>query len=483
MKWLKKWFARYVKLGEETLPLGHLLTGFGAMLILENFLEIFSDPQHIPLKRIPFPDELFLNHSFSIAIWLIHCLLWWLVCAGGFAIIIAAAVRKTPVKTARFVLSLGWFLPIVPIVDLVLSGGKGIDIHYINPAAGLTAFMDSTPGETVCSVLFFAAAAAYARLNNTPVKRILAAYAGMLAVMLLLFTMPAWIKPLFDTVGVPRLSGHPLIITRLLLIALWLETAVFLVMGRFIEGRYFSKRDLAGLAGWLFLFVLGMAIYRRGLIAYAWTNLASLILSLLVIVNIWFLFHAKRTAASGAKPLPPVFFPIVAALTVLCAIAINYLTLYILGAAAALIALGLTDPYRIILRPLAEKFLYAALTLLAIFTGYQFAQGDILDFPRIFILFFLVVPGLLLNLLDLEPVREGSLASLLGAKAAAIFCALVWSCSAISLPFLLIDPLMLTITIPVGALGAWLILRRARTTSLLTLIALTLALIIIRLSF
>ena len=102
-----------------------LVTGFFS-LILRNFFESFS--QH-SMNYFNLQPGLFILS-------ILHTLLFYLLIAISFIIVIHYATRERIESISRVIFSGMILLILAPLIDLVLSGGNGYDMLYFQPGSG-----------------------------------------------------------------------------------------------------------------------------------------------------------------------------------------------------------------------------------------------------------------------------------------------------------------------------------------------------------
>lgn len=97
-------------------PFIYFIFSFIFMITLRNFLEIFSDI-HCPITA---PNIFHYDISYTALAILLILLLY-------------SAIRTSVVEISKIVLTSFVILNIVPVIDLLLSGGNGFDIAYLSP--------------------------------------------------------------------------------------------------------------------------------------------------------------------------------------------------------------------------------------------------------------------------------------------------------------------------------------------------------------
>jgi len=481
MKQLKIWWEESVKTIENSpFSLAHYALGFLAAICIETFLEIFSTFPQVPFKLFSVSDGLFLPQTVSIAIWYTHCLLWWVVMILALIIIITVAGRQPIASVARFVLGLSLIVVIVPMIDLIVSAGKGISIHYLNPAQGITSFLPTTSkgmswGEFVLLGIMTVLIIGYLRLKRASYLRIVIALAAISAVTALLFTLSYLVTGIFKATGLTvKNFAMPIVLIRLFCIFLWVEiTAILLLAGH-------SARDTIKKYAWhklipvILSFILGIALSRHNILGYILQNISASILSLLVVTSAWLAYNfnlGKNRAVAYT----------LAALTVFSALVIDFVTFQILITAAAFTIFFRLEPYCLNRIRIIENFFTAGIAYLAVLLGWHFAGLDIAQIPAIFTIYFIIMPGLFLNALDLDTAAENkNILAVLGPEPAKTFCALTIFIAFIALPFLFLDKKLLLLMLPAGALGAFLCFKRGPATkAVLNLIILVIVVLII----
>ncbi|MCP4652949.1 MAG: UbiA family prenyltransferase [Candidatus Omnitrophica bacterium] len=415
----------------------YFLTFFGVITI-ENFLEIFSDTGWVPFKLFPFNHESFLSAGTSIAIWFTHNCLWWVAVAFAFPIILTLLTRRKIDKTLRIVLGVTPIVVLTPIVDLILSAGKGIEIHYITPT-GLAAFLPPhgvTPGEFLTGILFLTVIFSYCLIKT---KKITTALLGVLcsyAVILIFFILPTIMGKIAALLKVSLLTTRPIPVIRFFCVIIFAEVFILL----YLKDKNIFKNIYPSKAICLVLcFILGVTLRQYLITTTLIRNFSSFILTIFAIIGTYSVaitlnrpYHKNTKSVIGAVFL----------VTAICALAVNFTTFYFALIALSLITLHSLPPLQLKRVPVFSKFLISAGLLLLVLLGWLFAGGELRGFPHIFSLYFLIFPALCLNFMDLESKEKWSILNLFGKKKSKLLIGIVILISYLILPLLLLDPLL-----------------------------------------
>ncbi|MBL7130245.1 MAG: UbiA prenyltransferase family protein [Candidatus Omnitrophica bacterium] len=470
------------------IPLSYYILSFFAFLAIENFLEIFSDTAVVSFRLLPFSHRLFIAQGASIAIHFLHCSLWWIVVALIFPIVFTCITRENIDRTMRAALSFSWIVLITPIVDLILSRGRGINIHYIYPesiADFLRMPQGLTPGENLTAAIALILAFIYCLIKTRKITKAIFGTSLICLGVILAFLLPFLIEQITSVFQIGLESITPILIIRLLVSVILIESLfIFYLKNKGYFLLILKQTGPLKVLHFILIFILGMLLFRSNIGRFILENAGCFLLSLISITLGWAvatIFNNLET-----QQIPQAIHKTIAlgifSLALLCAISVNFTTLFFVLLGIGVSFVYCLPPLKLKRMPIFSKIFVSFGLLLAVILGWLFAGGEILEFPHIFSLYFLVFWSGCLNLIDLNAVQKNHLKTLpaiFGEKRSKLFISFVFLISYLLIPWLFLEKLLLLPALIFGLTQFYLINRKnyqeryILLTSLLGLIALT----------
>jgi hypothetical protein len=460
------------KLEDTSTPLLFYFLNLFAFILIENFLEVFSDPGFVSFKLFPFSHRLAIPASTSIAIHVSHCSLWWFAVVLLFPIVFALITKENIDKTLRVVLSFSWLIILTPIIDLILSQGKGINIHYLSPRKItdlLSIPLELTPGENLTAIIAIILVFSYCFIKT---RRIIKALIGTILIslgVLIAFLLPFIIKQLAGIFQIKINRITPVLVTRLLIFAIFTELCLISYLR---AKKYFlsvlKSMGLFKTLHFILIFILGMLLFKAHIGRLILENIGSFILSVISILLVWALANIiselnsqEPLNSKHSKVAIGVFLAATAS-----AISINFTTLYFILLAISASIIYLLPPIKLKRFPLISKILISFNLFLLVLLGWLFAGGEILEFPNIFTIFFLVFFTLCMNFMDIKDYitdKKTGLRTLpveFGEKRAKFLIGFTVLITYIAAPWLFLEKMLLLPALILGLLQFYLINRK-----------------------
>ncbi|MDD5155269.1 MAG: UbiA family prenyltransferase [Candidatus Omnitrophica bacterium] len=394
------------------IPLFYCFLIFLSAVTLRNFLELFSDTAQISLTFYPAWHPLFFSVWLGLCISFLHYYALWLALFLALAIILSTLTKEDISKVLKTVFAFSIIVNITPVLDLLVSGGKGMNISYLYPK-NLLEFLPVpkglTPGMILTSGTGIGLSFIYGKVKtNSSLK----GFISSLSFYLLLAA--ASMLPLLLNVR------HPLPIIRFLSIVVFMESLIVFYR---LKKSYFIClfKDIRWLRLLHFysMLILGMILAGAPLPGILKQNAGAFLLILLSTSLCWLvavifnniedlgidkITNPGRPLASAAIPKQD-YLRIAGALSCLAlvmALAVNFITFFF-----ALLLIGNSllyslPPLRLKRVPIFSKFFISFNSLLAVMLGYIFSGRQLLAFPEIISWYFLVFITLSLNFIDLK---------------------------------------------------------------------------------
>ena len=447
--------GRIISAIENTsIPLLYYFLAFFSFIIFENFLEIFSDPGFVSFKLFHFAHQLSILANASIAIHVMHTSLWWIAVILFAPIVFTFITRENIDKTLRAALSFSWLILLTPIADLIGSKGEGFNIHYVSleNIADLLYFpAQLTPGENLTVIAVGILVFSYCFIKT---RKIIKAIAGTLLVglgVLLAFTMPTIMRILAHLFNIGLDSITPVLVTRCLVFAIFIESVLIFGL-RNKSGLISILKSMGGFKTlhFILMFVLGILLARAHIGRFILVNIGSFLLTIISFSLIWatanIISSWKETSlltSSEGKTAIVLFLT-----ACICALSVNFTTLYFVLVLMSACITYLLAPMSLKRFPFLSKLLISFSLLLLVILGWLFAGGEILGFPQIFSLYFLVFITLCLNFVDLKDYsfdKETGLITLpveLGEERARFLIGFSFVISYIATPWLFLEKMM-----------------------------------------
>jgi len=462
-KWLKFTFSQ----ADTPSNWGYLSLNFAAAIIITTYLEIVNLFSMVPFKLFSANDALFLPQSATVCVWFIAEALWWLVTAGALILFLTALGRPLA-KTAGFILSLGWIVVLGGLFNFALTGGRGIN-YFALQKLHLPLYLPSTvitTAKLVALPIIFVATMLWLRFKKESRRKVTLSGIGLLLIGIIMLSLPDIIRfacRIFNTEVYS--STMPILTIRLLLILGTIEIIVFaLIAAKKPFMTLMAKgTDINAIPLGLCL-LLGIVLCRHLVLNYLARNLLSFILGLIVIAGTWLITRLLKTHPRHTG-LPFIEIGLLTLLSLICAMAINFICVYLVIVILALSVIVFCPPWELEHLPLVGHVVNAVQFYIVFCAGWHFGGESIFTIPVIFTIYFLLAPALCLNCFDLTKLHENNLVTFLGLEPAKTFCA-VFTFSAIAiLPFVFLTPWLSLVSTPLAILGGWLCLRKKVNTS------------------
>ncbi len=448
---------RLISFIENTdIPLAYYLLTFAGVLLIETFLEIFSDTAVISFKFSGSFHQMGMFTSLGIAISIAHIFLWWVAVFFSIPILLSVITQERIEKTIRATLAFSWLAILTPVTDLIISGGKGIDMHYLqhpkdilhifNPQLGLT------PGENLAFAIVLVLIFLYCvhKTRNIGKAILGAVFFGLIS--FLASTFPFYMNRTAAFFHINLLSITPIPIIRILVITILAEAIIMLFLwNRKVFSAAFKKTGILRPLHFILLFLLGMVLFNPRCGKLILENFGCFILSLISIFLVWGAstilgFLANPDSAGSAGALRKIawwalFFAGFSAATV------NFTTFYFVALGSVSAVIYFYYPFRLKRVPLASKIPIAFGMLLCLMLGWLFCGGEILDFPKTLLLYFLVFITACLNFLDLKNASEDKAG---GKRRAGFIIGVIFLLTYLMLPGVLLTKVIFLPTLVLG---------------------------------
>ncbi len=393
-------------------PFFYYLLIFISSLTLRNFLEIFSDTARVPFSLFPETSRVFFSAGYSIFISFTHYYAFWLFTFLALAIAFSLLTKTDILSVLKTLFSFSLIIIITPLFDLLITGGRGVEIAYAHPKS----ILELLPLPKIMTPGMFITAFAAALLSFVYCKIKAKKWTKGLWAILILYSLLTFLSALPVVIK----ANHPLQIIRVLLIAIFFELAfvLFLANRAYFKAIYKDMRWLR-IIHYASMFFFGILISRHALGKTIYSNLACFLLTVIAFILSWL----------GAMMLNDAEDYEIDALTNRDRALVNkvfskndllHCSLW-LFLAAGIFALGVSlptaffttlvignsclyslPPLRLKRIPIFSKLFISFSSLVLVMLGYLFAGGEILRFPQVITWYFIVFVTLAMNLIDLK---------------------------------------------------------------------------------
>jgi hypothetical protein len=459
---------RYIGWAENPdLPLAYYVLTFLAFVTLRNWLEIFSDRTEV-----------------SVQVHL-HYYLFHVCMAMSLALVISWVTRRPVQATLRLVLCSYFLVLLAPVLDLLLSGGRGYDMTYLLPAHHDQLFLryltiggswdggGITPGMKLETLAVLGCSYVYCRSNGLSRLRglmlVVAMYSAGFAYAVLPFLLQgvgqnaeALFTKFYSIAGV------------LLLVALvwrWDRASFAAAVRRARPYRQIHALLMVALGA-----VLGLPFAPRDHLPLdiAMIVLATVSGCLCLVALSDRLGEVNRmrgTEGARAQQAEAGAGGRLAAaaglISVALAGAVEYYIAFLVLVSLALYALYSLPPVRLRRMVLISKLPVALGSLACVLMGYVFAGSSPLEFPPLIMAWFALPFGLAANLIDLKDYEEDrreatkTLVVRWGLEKSKLVIGLFVFLAYLSAPLVFGQPALLLPGIAAGA-AQWLLITRRR---------------------
>lgn len=453
------------------IPLLYYILGLLSFIAIENFLEIFSDPGFVSFKLFSFTSQLAIPASLSIAIHFLHCSLWWVAVVLVFPLVFSLITKEQIDKTMRAMLSFSWVMLLTPLTDILISGGQGINIHYLSIkklADILYLPQGLTPGENLTAITILALAFSYCFIKTKKVSR---AIAGIILISLAIgiaFLIPFFIRWVAGIFNINVEAITPIPVGRTLILVIFFELTLILYLQ---NKKYFTallkNMGLFKTLNFIFIFLLGILLFKAHIGRFILENLGSFLLSVIAISLVWALANIMSLFGSHDEVMHKKAAVGIVLLAALCATAVNFTTLLFILLGSSCCVLYLLAPFRLKKFPLLSKILLAFSQIILVMLGWLFAGGEIFDFPQVFTMYILIFFSICLNFVDIKDISQDRVADLrtmpveLGEKQAKFVIGVAFLVSYLSIPWLFLNKILFIPALLLGLVQFYFINRKA----------------------
>jgi len=439
----------------QDVPFVQYLITFLAVVTLRNFLDIFADTAVVSFSLLSFNNVLHLSASAGIFISMAHLYLFWIALMLTLGMVYSWVTKEKPANTLRTIFSFSWIILLTPIIDLIISSGKGIEQQYVIPQHllelfPLPAILD--PGEkttiTVSLVFTFLYCAA-------KTQKLLFGFWGVILAYFcnLLSLIPTYLIVVASRfANAPGLKTAPVIVV-IRVLAIYIFCLLLAAMRMQSKERFrmiVKETGLLNILHFVLLFGFGVFIAARNAEIVILANLGSFLLTIISLTLGWIsLVMLKKSEKTVA------FYALATCL--LFSLAVNAATLFLIIAGLSLGYIYNFLPIKLKRVAFFSKAALAGMLLLVFMLGWLFTGRGILHFPPILMLYFLVFYSASLNVLDLEdssPVMAAEkgkgIADIYGEKKARILAGLFIFASYLACPLLFLEKRLI---IPCALIG------------------------------
>jgi hypothetical protein len=404
-----------------------------------------------------------------------HYYLFWIALVLLVCIILSLSAKEAIDKTIRVVLGFSWIAIITPIVDLIISRGKGINITYVYPKGILDILpipRGLTPGETLTSAIALILAFSYCKAKSGKILRALLGTVFIYIGVLLSALLPFLIRQTAGLFNIEIKAVTPILISRFLLIIIPVELAVtFYLRNKKQFIKDLKNTGFLKTAQFILIFILGMLLYRNHIERLILENASSFLLTIISIGLIWRMAVVcpRSPAASGWLFL----------LACVSALSVNFATFYFTLLGAGAVFLYYNPPLKLKRIPFFSKIIVSFEMFLLAMLGWLFAGGEILKFPHIFTLYFLVFFTGCINILGLKAPdadkTEGikTLPVIFGERTSRLLIGSFFLVSFLLIPLLFLEKTLFLPSAAFGLLEFYLIVRKDIHENLILLVYFT----------
>jgi 4-hydroxybenzoate polyprenyltransferase len=392
---------RYIALIRNSkAPIENFCLTFLAVVTLRNFVEIFSDRSEVSV--ITFSGHL-------------HFYLFYICIALTMILLFSLATREAVNEVSRLILFSFFFILLAPAFDLIFSLGQGYDMAYLLPHehGGLLlrylTFGGSSEGGGITTglklegIIILAASFLYFKAKRVSTLRSLFFVLAIYTIVFVYAMAPFIVKASLDVWGLFEGFDDALMIRSYLVLA----TVLLLILAWKWNPDHFLG-ILRGMrpfrqAHAVLMFACGVAMGP----SFAWgqntpLDLAltalSIVCACLCVIAINNLEKEPRAPFGGYRKVAIG----TGLLALVYAGAVSYYTVLTVSLCMGLYFLYALPPLRIKRVPLLSKVPAALGSLACVILGHMFAGGEVIEFPPLVILWFLVPFFAALNLIDIK---------------------------------------------------------------------------------
>lgn len=398
----------------ETAPipfLNYVIT-FLCAVFIRQFLESYSQ---YTVNYFNLPTT-FLVISF------VHNLLCYLVIAMLLAYLFYYATATSVEKGLRVILPSFFLLLITPLLDLLLTGGQGYDIKYLQPGINsnvMYAYLTIGGGSAAVSlgmrievVIILIASFIYFRVKNLSIILSLI-YAWLVhSVIFLIGGTPYFLKWLLELMAFRYIYSSLLMIYFYMVCGLILGSYLFYLAKPVLFTKFVKLIPMRRILHFTLLFLLGVVIgllntslsVREYLYFFQSTTIACLffIVSMMFLVFALSAFDQSRLLRhDDAQPFKNMGI-IFLLLSLFYAVFSGIKPTFILCVIMAIYYIDTMPPFNISQIPVLSKLLMASKALLVVIAGYVLIHDNVYRFPTILFWIFLIGYSFILVVLDFK---------------------------------------------------------------------------------
>lgn len=401
-------------LEDENQPFFFAVATFIAAFMFRAAFEMFSDGVGTPPWR------------------LLHYGLYYVALALWLTTILRLATGASVPQVARVVLPGFIVVPVAPVFDLAVSGGKGLDVSFLLPGTHddlgflfLTFFgpyrnSGISPGMKLEIGLALVGVFLYVRHKTGRALRALAVAVLFYAVVFAHVMLPFWLTWLHAALGLSYVYSDPLCACFFLTDALVAAAATALAGNRPCFFAFFRDARWLRVLHFELMYVLGRVLWLRER-AFALTedNLFELVLTPVAIFLAFEFSVVTNNLAderidaisNRGRPLfdpnldPVLYRRIVwplAAVTLFTAVIAGYFVFYALLFFMGCYFVYSMPPFRLKRVPVLSKLFVSLNSLALVFLGFMSAGGAFHKMPGGVIAYFLVCYSLAINFIDIK---------------------------------------------------------------------------------
>jgi 4-hydroxybenzoate polyprenyltransferase len=394
------------------IPFCYYLLIFISSLTLRNFLEIFADDANVSFGLFPEASEMFFAACYAIALSFTHYYVFWIFTFLALAVVFSLIVKVNIVAVLKTLFCLSPVILITPLFDLLITGGRGIEIAYAHPRNIWELFplpKIVTPGMLVTSLTSVTMAFSYCKIKAGSWIKGLFAAIFLYLLLVILSGLPMIVK-----------ATHPLQIIRVLLIGIFIESILILSLADKVRFRaVFNDLRWLRIFHYLSMIAFGILISKHPLVKTIGINLSSFVLTVIAFIVSWagaiMLNNAEDyeidVITNSHRPLVNNVFSrtgliklslwlFVAAFIFACGVNFStaFFTLLVIGNSC----LYSLPPLRLKRIPIFSKLFISLTSLVLVMLGYLFAGGEILYFPQVITWYFIIFVTMAMNIIDLK---------------------------------------------------------------------------------
>lgn len=475
---IKRITEKYVALAQDPkVPFRYFVLTVVAIISLRNFIEVFSDR----FSALSFPLHF-------------HYYVFYVCVALNLIFLFSATTGEGIAKTTRLILFSFFFILLTPILDLIISGGKGFDIAYFSPTRGhgdlllryltLTWWPFEGDGVTIGikieSSVMLIVSFIYFKFNKVSTLKSLFSVLLFYTALYLYAITPFIIKAMLDVVGLFEGFNDmlyykfylPLMFVFLLMVA-WRWNKQY-VISIFKDMRPF--RQVHALVMFAFGIVLGPGLvwnqytpFDLILVALAtfWGCLFVIMTNNLEDQEIDQMVNKTRPLVSGAVPRDDYqkLAWVAGLLALIYAVAVSYHVFFTVLLSMGLYSVYSLPPIKLKRVPFFSKIVIAINSLAYAIMGYVFAGGEAFEFPPLVILWFVVFFTAAMNFIDIKDyegdkqVGIKTLPVIWGLRESQYFVGLCFFLAYVAAPFAVGQMILLIPAIGAGVAQYWLVSR------------------------